>query len=579
MVRGPRLLGSRWPLTAIAAATALLVVAVIAGCGGGGTSATREPGVISTRAGEVRGARTSTGWTYFGLPYAAPPVGAARWRPPGPAPAWSGVRDATTKGRPCPQGLPGDESIGATADENCLSLNLYVPDPPASSGSGRARATGASAAQGGSAATAPRPVMVFVHGGGFVGGTSTQYDGSTLASQGNVIVVTVNYRLGALGYLSTPELAAEPGNDAGTYALQDITAALRWLRSNVTAFGGDPDNVTLFGQSAGSANICSLLASPPAAGLFQRAIMESGPCTWPTATPAAAAVSAGTLAAKAGCAGQPDVVACLRRVPAGILVALAGAQPNILQDFPWPPVTGGPTLPTSVATAAAEGTVDKVPVILGTVDGEGRAFTTAWTSTRGALTVPAYVGVIQSTFGVFANAILATYPPGSAPPTELLARVITDKEFACPTYDSAVMFARAGLPVYLYEFSLDDVGPVGPGVERGASHGWELPFVMPTGPVDKLGAAWEPFAEQMIGYWSRFAATGNPNRTAVPDATAAELAGDGSVPVAGAGVGGDATGAVTWPAFSPRNPAMLALKPGDIHAGAAYAVRHHCDMW
>jgi len=563
----------------LGAVAVLALLAVSAACGGGGPAGATRPGVVVTHSGELRGARTATGWTYYAVPYAAPPVGAARWRPPGAAPSWSGVRDATGKGHPCPQGLPGDGGIGATADEDCLTLNVYVPDTPGASAQGSG-----SGSHGSRGRSGPRPVMVFVHGGGFVGGAATQYDGSQLAAYGDAVVVTVNYRLGVLGYLSSPALAAETDNDPGTYALQDVTAALRWLRANVAAFGGDPADVTLFGQSAGSANICSLLASPPAAGLFQRAMMQSGPCTWPTATPASAAVTASALAAHTGCQDQPDLVACLRSVPAGILVALAGAQPNILEDFPWPPVAGGRTLPVPFTQAARSGRVAPMPVVLGTVAGEGRAFTVAWTSTRGPLSVESYISTIQSMFGIFSGAILATYPPGSAPPTELLARVITDKEFACPTYSSALTFARAGLPVYLYELSLDNVGPVAPGVERGSSHGWDLPFVLPSQSLDALGASWKPFAEQVMGYWSRFAATGDPNRAGGGGAAGAGPAADGGlaagrgVPVAGAAVGASAD-AVTWPAFSPRDPSALSLNPGAIRVTVGYAAGHHCSLW
>jgi para-nitrobenzyl esterase len=187
-------------------------------------------------------------------------------------------------------------------------------------------------------------------------------------------------------------------------------------------------------------------------------------------------------------------------------------------------------------------------------------------------------------FGIFSGAILATYPPGSAPPTELLARVITDKEFACPTYSSALTFARAGLPVYLYELSLDNVGPVAPGVERGSSHGWDLPFVLPSQSLDALGASWKPFAEQVMGYWSRFAATGDPNRAGGGGAAGAGPAADGGlaagrgVPVAGAAAGASAD-AVTWPAFSPRDPSALSLNPGAIRVTVGYAAAHHCSLW
>jgi len=247
---------------------------------------------VRTHDGPVRGAAHDGYRTFEGVPYAAPPVGGLRWAPPRRATPWSAVRDATRPASACPQ--PAGEVPGGSTDEDCLHLNVTTPDD-----AGPAR---------------PRPVIVWLHGGGFTTGAGSSYDAHRMATRGDVVVVTVDYRLGALGFLAHGGL---PGS--GTFGLADQQAALRWVRAEIGAFGGDPQNVTLAGESSGGYSVCAQLASPTATGLFDRAIIESGPCTGrpdrpfaPSSVPQSTARAVGAdFTAKVGCGSARDAMACL----------------------------------------------------------------------------------------------------------------------------------------------------------------------------------------------------------------------------------------------------------------------------
>src|SRR3984885_6148143 len=247
--------------TALFALLAVSTAATVLSAGAGRAAAAPSSGssgpVVNTAGGLVRGTSSSGVSTFLGLPYAAPPVGDLRWRPPAPAAGWRGIRDATQFGPSCPQAQVGNPLLPpGTISEDCLYLNVYAP------------AVG-SDDQGG------RPVLVWIHGGGLVQDGARDYDGSKLAADG-VVVVTINYRLGALGFLAHPALASRPGGSAGNYGLMDQQAALRWVQRNIARFGGDPRNVTIAGQSAGGLSVLAQLVSPGARGLFQRAIVQSG---------------------------------------------------------------------------------------------------------------------------------------------------------------------------------------------------------------------------------------------------------------------------------------------------------------
>ena len=251
-----------------------------------------RPQVVATTQGPVRGVATPKGGAFLALPYAAPPVGPLRWAPPQPHAAWIEERDATAGGAICPQpALPG----AGRQSEDCLTLNVYTP-PAARAG-------------------ARLPVMVWLYGGGYAVGYNSQYDVSRLARRQGVVTVAVNYRLGALGFLALPQLS---GQGSGGYALLDQQAALRWVKANIAGFGGDPSNVTLFGESAGGWSVCEQLTAPGAQGLFQHAIIESGACTSPlSAIPQAQAERGGAqMAVDLGCP-DPSHRARLPARPAG----------------------------------------------------------------------------------------------------------------------------------------------------------------------------------------------------------------------------------------------------------------------
>jgi len=260
--RFPARPGGRYLLAA--ASLALALAGVASGSAQAGTVTTGGPAplVVRTDHGLVRGLDQHGAREFLGIPYAAPPVGPNAWRPPQPFPPWRGVRAATKPGHDCAQ--TGSLATGVPTTslfENCLFLNVYTP--PRQAGH-------------------PLPVMVWIHGGGFTGGAGRIYDGAVLAARRHVIVVTINYRLSAFGFLALPSLDAEsPDNSSGNYGLMDQQAAMRWVQNNAFAFGGDPGTVTIFGESAGGASVCANMASPTALGLFAHAIAESG-CIFPT---------------------------------------------------------------------------------------------------------------------------------------------------------------------------------------------------------------------------------------------------------------------------------------------------------
>jgi len=322
--------------------------------------------VASTANGAVRGLASGAVDEFLGIPYAAPPVGALRWRPPQPAASWPGVRDATQFAPHCPQ-LAGPFGQASTS-ENCLFLNVFTP----------------SHRQAGS----HFPVMVWIHGGALVSGESNDYDPAQLAAHG-VTVVTINYRLGALGFLAHPALADANGQ-SGDYGLMDQQAALRWVQRNIASFGGNPRSVTLFGESAGGLSTLSQVASPQARGLFERAIAESGSYNLTQASLSSAEAAGEAFAANAGCASQ--TAACLRSLPVPAILAsenAAGYTPNINSEV----------LPETLKTAFATGKFNRVPIINGTNRDEWRLFVALSELAGNPVTASNYQSMISSTLG------------------------------------------------------------------------------------------------------------------------------------------------------------------------------------
>ncbi|WP_235783377.1 carboxylesterase/lipase family protein [Amycolatopsis orientalis] len=448
--------------------------------------------VVRTDSGPVRGVSTGGYRSFQGIPFAAPPVGELRWTPPRRPEPWTDVRDASKPGPRCAQG-PGLGSAPSD-NEDCLYLNVIGPAKPAHR---------------------PRPVMVWVHGGGFTSGAGSDYDFKRLALGGDVIVVTVNYRLGVFGFFGHPEL----GRDSGSFGLQDQQAALRWVQRNARAFGGDPRNVTLFGESAGAMSTCAQLTSPSAAGLFQRAIIQSGPCTltWPDGgffpgvpagspyTPRAEVEAMGAgAAAKLGC---PDV-ACLRRLQVKDLVDLPLASPAF----------GTGLLPEHPATALEKGRFARVPVLTGVTRDEARLFVALYPGHP--FSEEHYQELLRTAFGDKAPLVAAQYPSAKhGSPAMAFADAMTDRIWGCPQVGTERLLG-ARTRTFGYEFADRNAPaliPAPPGMRLGASHGSELAYLSELGGVPaELSPAQKVLAAQMIQYWTRFARTGNPNGAELP---------------------------------------------------------------
>jgi para-nitrobenzyl esterase len=522
---------------ALFAVLAVGVAAAFLGASAGAAVAAPSSGssgpVVRTGGGLVRGADNGGVSTFLGLPYAAPPTGNLRWRPPQPASSWSGVRDATQFGPSCPQATVNNPFLPpGTISEDCLYLNVYTP-----------------AARPG----ANRPVLVWIHGGGLVQDGGRNYDGTKLAADG-AVVVTINYRLGALGFLAHPALASRPGGAAGNYGLMDQQAALRWVQRNIARFGGDPRNVTIAGQSAGGLSVLAQLVSPGARGLFQRAIVESGTFAL-NQRPLATAEAAGeTFATAVGCPDQN--AACLRGVPASALVSPT--------DVEIPGVVDGAVLTQPIGTALARGQFARVPVINGITHDEELLFVaglnlTVSQGTDIPLAAPLnsdanYQTDIVKALGVSAAraaAIAAEYPL-SAYPNAVVAfsLLVSDASFACPALQVDRWTAARGVPTYAYQFN-DDNAPVNIlGKSLGlATHGAELPYLFdqPATPV-VLNADQQALAASMRTDWASFAGTGNPSSRALP-----------------------------WPSFNGTR--VLSLVPLQSQVTTDFATAHHCSFW
>ncbi len=480
----------------------LAMLALLAACGGGGAP---DELLVTTESGDVRGSKDGTVRSFLGIPFAAPPVGANRFRPPQPVEPWEGEWPALDVGPICPQNFGFSPGGGY---EDCLYLNVWTPSPPPST---------------------PAPVMVWFHGGAFVFGSGGEsyYAGSKLAQAHGMVVVTVNYRLGPLGFLAHPALAAEdPAHPtSGNYGLEDQIAALEWVQRNIAAFGGDPARVTIFGESAGGYSACFHYLSERSRGLFHAVISESGLCASGIIeqTRAGAEAAGQAFAESFGCAGAgaPD---CLRGKDAWELVD-ATAPPPTSQQLPggmfyqdpgsvtgWSPNVDGVLVPASTLELFTAGDYPKLPLLLGSNRDEGTLF--LWTFIANQVADETqYREALGRRFGPAAvDAIVLQYPIASYPsPTRALAEVTGDAFFVCPARRTARLASAAGAPVYLYTFQrlpsqplLDDAGVI---------HSAEIPFVfgIDTFPLGKVGPDGLPLSEAMQGYWTRFAATGDPN--------------------------------------------------------------------
>jgi para-nitrobenzyl esterase len=445
-----------------------------------GVAQASESDLVRTDAGPVRGTVLADHQQYQGIPYAAPPVGELRWRSPQPVTPWTTPRDATKPGPVCAQSNgAGSES----ATEDCLYLNVTTP-----SRHGR------------------KPVMVYLHGGGNSYLSGAGFGTNRMAVQGDVVIVTINFRLGFFGFFGHPDLP-----DSGAYGIEDQQAALRWVRRNAAAFGGDPRNVTVFGESGGAFDVCAHVTSPLSRGLFQKAIAQSGGCStsWgaggvihgkpagsPWITKPAAEADAVAVGAQLGCAD----IACLRALPPTAFTAIDRGE--------TPVVTGNRVLPVHPVDALRSGRFNRVPVIWGNTRDEGR-LTSA--------TVPEpfdYEGFLHQAYGAEKAAkIVAEYPAGQSARLAYGA-VLTDGVWACNQLADDRLLSRH-TPTYGYEFA-DRTAPTGwfkdlfsedfPG---GAAHSFDLAYLFDI-PMFELDPAQARLAATMIRDWTTFARTGTP---------------------------------------------------------------------
>ncbi|MEZ4403663.1 MAG: carboxylesterase family protein [Kofleriaceae bacterium] len=469
---------------------------------------------VATTSGVVRGAMDGATWAYKGVPFAAPPVGPLRLRAPLPATCAPTELDATQLGPRCPQ-LDGDVFVG---DEDCLQLNVWAP----------------------AAGAAPRPVMVWIHGGANMVGSAADpiYDGRRLAEAGDAVVVTINYRLGQLGFLA--DAALEVDGSVGNYGILDQVQALAWVQANIAAFGGDPGNVMVFGESAGARNTCTLLAVPAAAGLFHRALMQSGACKFVDSRVEGQA-TADAVAADLGCTG--DRAACLRAATPEAMVRANFVAGGALSASIYGPVVDGVVLTEQPEAAIRAGRHHAMPFAIGAnADETGREAPTTLTEAQ-------YTALVRSQLGpTIGDRALAQYPASAYPsPRAAYVRLTTDARFVCPSREIADgVRANQSQPVFRYFFTYR-------ASLLGAVHGVDVPYVFGTfSAIIVNGQPYQPSATDLAlsaaiqGYWTRFARAGDPG------------------------------GAPAWPRYDAADPAVVLDQPVTTTAGVRTA---DCDFW
>lgn len=458
---------------------------------------------VTIDAGEVQGHRapSSAGVVEFlGIPFAAAPVGNLRWRSPQPPLPWKGVRMAAEYGPACPQ-FPSTwllEMLGRkqlATSEDCLYLNVWTP----------------------SLAPAKKlPVMVWIHGGGNVEGSGEMPPLGPVLARHGVVVVSLNYRLQALGYFSHPQLVAESAHhSSGNYGLLDQIAALQWVRRNISSFGGDPARVTAFGASSGSMDLCDLLASPLAKGWMQAAILQSGVCMDSMVPDAAWAEGNGErLAEDLGVKNSPDALVELRRLPVDRILQAAARDAAIHTD----PVVDGWVLPQQPAQVFAKGGQARIPVLVGSNAQEVSIFASPLVRGKSyrPQTVPQYQQWLRQHFPQDADAVFRAYPAhtDSEVPRAFL-EMATDDDFGFGSRLLAQESERAGNPAYLYCFTYVGTGQF---VALGAFHSEESMLLS-----KKYWTSWktrpedERLSDLLIDYWTQFARTGSPNAAGLPE--------------------------------------------------------------
>ncbi|MGP8440231.1 carboxylesterase/lipase family protein [Paraburkholderia fungorum] len=508
---------------------AVTIPLIMLGCGGSVHSpAPADPSVVATQQGQVKGIVANGVREFLGLRYAAPPTGALRWKPPAPAAAYaSSPYDASHVGSVCVQGT----AAAPTGSEDCLFVNVYVP--------------------GTTAGTTALPVLFWIHGGGFILGSGAATDGSALALKANAIVVTINYRLNALGFLAHPALAAEDPNGAtGDYGIMDQTAALAWVQKNIAAFGGDPTNVTIFGDSAGGHSVYVQLASPGSARLFAKAVAQSGGFSRQQESLQQAETDGVGYAKTWGCT-DPSSAVCLRNLPASAL----------LQGNPvaWYATIDGKVLPGSTSAAFASGQYNRVPVMSGFTEDEGTYFVAAAFDAQGKpVTASGYEAAIQGFLGVSGAATAALYPANQfSSPGQALAKATGDYLFTCGEMQDADNLAKYSPAVYMYRFS--DPAPY-------SVH--SLISVLPPTAMN-YGA----FHSSDLDYWWQLIPSPTANQATLSGAMTAALAG-----FAHTGNPNSGSTVASWPLYTPETRRTLDFGYPVSNTYDAYTA-HQCSYW
>jgi para-nitrobenzyl esterase len=488
--------------------------------------------LLETAAGPVLGVERAGVETFMAIPYAAPPVGPLRLRPPQPVASWTQPRDGGVDPPACPQAA--GSTIGkASEQEDCLYLNVWAP----------ARRAGR-----------PLPVMVWIHGSGVKGyGGSPFFSGFHLAHDDGVVVVTINYRLGLLGGLVSPALDGPGEARSGNYWLLDQQAALRWVQANAIRFGGNPKNITVFGESAGGASVLALLSSPASSGLFQRAIVESSGGAQLISRATAEGLTHDRFLPALGCSGSGDVAACLRAAPVSAFLHGPDAPIRVQDDA---------LLPMDPLAAFESGAFMRMPVLIGTNAEEGRYIVAQMEHEIGRrLTAADYAGPAFAggavapgdPVGAAVSAALANYPTERFSSPEIAAsRLITDVIFACPS-DRARRTLAAYVPVYGYEFTEPDPVQEEPlwartGIANGPYHTSEEAYLFDGDQEHRpLTGRAARLSHMIRAYWTAFARTGDPN----------------------------GSGRSRWPLFSSRTPQLLDLQEAP-RLSSDFADSHNC---
>jgi para-nitrobenzyl esterase len=453
------------------------------------TIPTQNNPVVKTQNGYVQGYVVNGIQYYYGIPFAQPPLNNLRFKPPQPVNNWGGILDATTPSPACMQ-TPVQMGIHVNTSEDCLYLNVYAPlNAPAG---------------------ADLPVVVWIYGGSFKYGWGSLYDGSWLVNTGNIVLVTFNYRLGAFGLIALPELQKENSTfpTTGLYFLQDQRAALQWVQNNIRNFGGNPNDITLAGESAGAISTCIHYTDKYSESLFQAAIMESGFCGLQSLQKGID--MSNSAVDKAGCKNAADRVACLRKLTAEELF-------KATNSFGWVPSVDGVELDADPVVKIKSGKIQHKPLLIGANRNEASYFICG-DKKAANLSAWEYVAFVVGEFGYNEGiSALGKYPiTNEQTAVQALINLETDYIFKCPSTLLASGLSNASVPVYFYSFEQTVAANMWPGSCWGVPHTTELVFLFSSLPFYTLNAEDKILSKAMLNYWTTFARTKNPNFASSP---------------------------------------------------------------